>query len=102
MTYISTPIHIISFLNAKRLVSKGYLAFLEHLRDDTSQVPSIESVSIVREFLDVFHADLPSMPPDRDIHFCIDLDPGTRLMSIPPYRMAPAELRELKAQLQEL
>ena len=42
------------------------------------------------------------MPPDRDIDFCIDLEPGTRPISIPPYRMAPVELKELKAQLQEL
>ena len=47
-------------------------------------------------------ADLPRVPPDRDIDFCIDLEPGTLPISIPPYRMAPAELTELKAQLQEL
>ncbi|WMV58561.1 hypothetical protein MTR67_051946 [Solanum verrucosum] len=35
---------------------------------------------------------------DRDIDFCIDLEPGTHPISIPPYRMAPAELREFKAQ----
>ena len=80
--YTSTPVRIISFHRAKRMVSKGCLAFLAHLRDDTSQVPSIESVSIVREFLDVFPADLPGMPPDRDIDFCIDLEPGTRPISI--------------------
>ena len=56
--YTSTPIRIISFLHAKRTVSKGCLSFLARLRDDTTQVPSIESVSIVREFLDVFPADL--------------------------------------------
>ena len=50
----------------------------------------------------MFTADLPGMPPDRDIDFCIDLEPGTRPISIPPYIMAPTELRELKAQLQEL
>ncbi|XP_069152746.1 uncharacterized protein [Solanum lycopersicum] len=100
--YISTPVHIISFHRAKRIVSKGCLAFLAHLRDDTSQVPLIESVSIVREFLDVFPADLLGIPPDRNIDFCIDLEPNTRPISIPPYRMTPAELRELKAQLQEL
>ena len=50
----------------------------------------------------MFSVDLPGMPPDRDIDFCIDLEPGTHPISIPPYRMAPAELRELKAQLQEL
>ena len=70
---------------------------MTHLRDDTTQVPSIESVSIVREFLDVFPADLPGMPLDRDIDFCINLEPGTRPISIPPYKIAPAELREFKA-----
>ena len=97
--YTSNPVRIIFFLRAKKIVSKGCLAFLA--RDDTTQVPSIESISVVREFLDVFPADLPGLPPDRDIDFCIDLEPGTRPISIPPYRMAPAELRELKAQLQE-
>ena len=71
------------------MVSKGCLAFLAHLRDDTTQVPPIESVSIVREFLDVFPADLPCMPPDRDIDFCIDLELGTRPISIPLIEWLP-------------
>ena len=50
---------------------------------------------MVQEFLDVF-------PPDRDINFAIDLEPGTKPISIPPYRMALAELKELKDQLQDL
>ncbi|WMV25561.1 hypothetical protein MTR67_018946 [Solanum verrucosum] len=54
------------------------------------------------EFREVFPNDLPDMPPDRDIDFCIDLEPGTRPISIPAYRMAPVELRELKAQIKEL
>ena len=66
------------------MVSKGCLSFLAHLKDDITQVPSIESVSIVCEFLDVFPTDLPGMPPDRDIDFCIDLESGTRPISIPP------------------
>ena len=81
--YISTPVCIISFIRAKRMVSKGCLTFLAHRRDDTSKVPSIESVLIVREFLDVFPADLPGMPPDRDIDFCIDLQPSTRPFPFP-------------------
>ena len=56
--YTSNPVRIISFLRAKKMVSKGFLAFLAHRRDDTTKVPSIESVSIVHEFLDVFPADL--------------------------------------------
>ncbi|XP_069147009.1 uncharacterized protein [Solanum lycopersicum] len=42
------------------------------------------------------------VPPDRDIDFSIDLEPGTKPISIPPYRMASAELKELKDQLQDL
>ena len=83
--YTFNLVRIISFLRAKKMVSKGCLAFLAHLKDDTTQVPSIESVSVVCEFLDVFPADLPGMPPDRDIDFCIDLEPGTLPISIPPY-----------------
>ncbi|XP_069143511.1 uncharacterized protein [Solanum lycopersicum] len=84
------------------MVSKNCVAFLAYLRDDTSKVLSIEFVSIVHEFLDVFPVDLPGMTPDRDIDFYIDLESGTRPISIPLYRMAPTELSELKAQLPEL
>ncbi|KAB2597279.1 S ribonuclease [Pyrus ussuriensis x Pyrus communis] len=38
----------------------------------------------------------------RDLEFTIELLPGTNPISLTPYRMAPAELRELKVQLQEL
>ena len=54
----------------------------------------------MRDFLDVFPNDLPSSPPEREIDFPIDLVPGT--VFLPPYSMAPAELKELKTQLQEL
>ncbi|WMV09503.1 hypothetical protein MTR67_002888 [Solanum verrucosum] len=37
----------------------------------------------------MFPTDLPRMPPDRDLDFYIDLEPGTRPISIPPYRMVP-------------
>ncbi len=42
------------------------------------------------------------MPPDREIQFMIDVVPKTVPISKAPYRMAPAVLRELKAQLQYL
>ena len=42
------------------------------------------------------------MPPTREIDFTIELLPGTTPISIAPYRMAPAELGELKTQLQDL
>ncbi|XP_060170340.1 uncharacterized protein LOC132601256 [Lycium barbarum] len=51
---------------------------------------------------EVFLEDLPGIPPDREIDFAIDLLPGTKPISIPSYRMDPAELRELKDQLKDL
>ncbi|WMV58018.1 hypothetical protein MTR67_051403 [Solanum verrucosum] len=71
-------------------------------KDVEVETPSIESILVVSEFRYVFPNDLPGMPLDRDIYFDIDLEPGTRPISIRPYRMTPAELRELKSQIQKL
>ena len=54
------------------------------------------------EFLDVFPEELLGLPPHREIKLCIDVVPDIAPLSMPPYRMAPAELKELKEQLQEL
>ena len=64
--------------------------------------PSVDSVPVVREYADVFPTDLRGLPPERDIDFAIDLEPDTRPISIPPYRMAPSKLRELSVQLKDL
>ena len=57
---------------------------------------------VVEEFPDVFPKELPGLPLDREIEFCINLIPGAQPDSIQPYRMAPAELAELRKQLDEL
>ncbi|KAK9095945.1 hypothetical protein Sjap_021442 [Stephania japonica] len=62
----------------------------------------LEDVPIVCDFPDVFPAELPGLPPPREIDFIVDLVPGTKPISIPPYRMAPKELDELRGQLDEL
>ncbi len=62
----------------------------------------MEQVPIVCEYPDVFPDELPGMPPDRDIEFIIELIPGTGSIAQRPYRMNPAELVELKKQLDDL
>jgi hypothetical protein len=62
----------------------------------------VEKIPVVCDYPDVFPNELPGMPPDRDIEFAIELQPGTAPISKRPYRMPPAELAELKKQLQEL
>ena len=57
---------------------------------------------VVDEFLDIFSKDLPGLPPDREIKFCIDLVPRAQSICMTPYRMTPAELIELQRQLDEL
>ncbi|XP_075096333.1 uncharacterized protein LOC142174439 [Nicotiana tabacum] len=92
----------ISYLKARKMISKGYIYHLVRVKDADAQIPTLQSVQIVNEFPEVFPEDLPGVPPDREIDFGIDLLPGTKPISILPYRIAPAELKKLKVQLKNL
>ena len=92
----------ISCLKARKMIAKGCIYHLVRVRDENSEPPSIESVLVVNEFLDVFPEDLSGIPPEREIEFGIDLLPDTQPIYIPLYRMAPTELKELKEQLKDL
>jgi hypothetical protein len=59
-------------------------------------------VPVVNEFPDVFHDDLPGMPPDRDIEFVIELKSGTASIYKTPFRMTTPELAKLKEHFKEL
>jgi hypothetical protein len=63
---------------------------------------SLEEIPVVCDYPDVFPDDLPGMPPDRDIEFVIELQPGTAPISKRAYGMPSKVLAELKTQLQEL
>ncbi|XP_058211484.1 uncharacterized protein LOC131323652 [Rhododendron vialii] len=77
----------------------GWLASLK-LEETDRMEPGLPH--IVCEYEDVFPDELPGLPPRRDLDFTIELQPGTAPISMAPYRKAPAELRELKTQLQDL
>lgn len=62
----------------------------------------INEFSMVCHFLEVFLDDINDLPPEREVDFNIDLIPGTGPVSMAPYRMSPAELAELKKQLEDL
>ena len=64
--------------------------------DTTVEGPNLNEVSVVQDFPDVFPEELPRLPPTRELDFDIDLALGTTPISIPPYQMALAELKELK------
>ncbi|GKC99775.1 putative reverse transcriptase domain-containing protein, partial [Tanacetum coccineum] len=69
---------------------------------DKSEGKRLEDVLIIQEFLEVFPDDLPRLPPARKVEFQINLVPGAAPVAQTPYRLAPAEMQELSAQLQEL
>ena len=58
------PTCVISALKAKRLLHKGCEAYLAHVVDKSTSKVTLKSVSIVREFSDVFSKDLPRLPLD--------------------------------------
>ncbi|XP_060959262.1 uncharacterized protein LOC133030512 [Cannabis sativa] len=91
----------ISALKAKDLLRSECVGFLAVVVDFSKPVLlGPEEVKVVKEFLDVFPEELPGLPPQRDINFIIDLILGAEPISKAPYQMAPAELKELKIQLQ--
>lgn len=63
---------------------------------------SLETTLVVQDYLEVFLEELPSMPPDRNIEFVINLKPGTVPIAKRPYRMVVDELEELKTQIEDL
>ncbi|XP_062075627.1 uncharacterized protein LOC133779722 [Humulus lupulus] len=94
-----TPILKACFGGKRNLECYGSLFAI---KDESRPLDKFPWISVVSGFPDVFPEDLQGLPPDREIEFCIDLIPGAQPVSTTPYRMAPAELAELKKQLGEL
>ena len=94
--------NLINAMIASKMLRKGCQGYLEFVVDRRQEGTRLKDIPIVKEFPAVFLDDISGLPLDREVEFTIDLILGTDPISIPPYRMAPAELREIKAQLEEL
>ncbi|GJR84900.1 putative reverse transcriptase domain-containing protein [Tanacetum coccineum] len=101
-----SKLNIISCTKTQKYIEKGCQVYLAQVTskkaEDKSEEKRLEDVPIVREFPEVFPEDLPGLPPARQVEFQIDLVPGAAPVARAPYRLAPAEMQELSAQLQEL
>nr|KYP76963.1 Retrotransposable element Tf2 [Cajanus cajan] len=93
---------LISASQAESLLRDGAecCLLLAALSVETERV--ISEIDVVRDFAEVFPDEVPRLPPIREMKFSIDLVPGAGPVSVAPYRMAPAELAELKRQLEDL
>ncbi|TYK22664.1 ty3-gypsy retrotransposon protein [Cucumis melo var. makuwa] len=87
---------VILDMKASKLLSQGTWGILASVVDTREPQVSLSFKPVVREYPDVFTDELLGLSPPREIDFAIELKPGTAPISRAPYRMAPAELKELK------
>ena len=103
---LTSYISLMSCLQTQHILRRGGEAFLAYVRVTGQEVKleeeKVEGIRAVRDFSDVFSEDFPRLPPEWKIEFTIDLVPDTESIFKAPYRMALAEIKKLKEQLQDL
>ncbi|GJS68678.1 reverse transcriptase domain-containing protein [Tanacetum coccineum] len=98
-------LEVISSIRTQKYIDQGCQVFLiQMMKEEKTEIPErrIEDVPVVRDFPEVFPEDLPGLPPTRQVEFHIELIPGAAPVARAPYRLAPAEMKELAEQLKEL
>ena len=94
--------NVVSAMQMRRFIRKEYEAFLALILDSKRGQVDMKKILIVREFPDVFPKELSGIPLKREVDLSREIMPETTIVSKAHYRMAPAKLKELKVQLQEL
>ncbi|GJY22329.1 reverse transcriptase domain-containing protein [Tanacetum coccineum] len=98
-------LEVISSIRTQKYIDQGCQVFLiQMMKEEKTEISErqIEDVHVVRDFPEVFPEDLPGLPPTRQVEFHIELIPGAAPVARAPYRLAPAEMKELAEQLKEL
>ena len=93
-------------MQLKKGVKHGEQTFLVAVcaeeRKVEAAVPSTLA-PLLEEFRGVMPPELPKrLPPRREVDHKIELTPGAKPLAMVPYRMGPAELKELRRQLDEM
>ena len=58
---------------------------------------------LIKEHQDIFPEELPKgVPPEREVHHKIEIDPGSKRPYRPPYRLGLPEQDELEEQIKDL
>ncbi|GJS77350.1 putative reverse transcriptase domain-containing protein [Tanacetum coccineum] len=100
-----SKLEVISSIRTQKYIDQGCQVFLiQMMMEEKTKIPErrIKDVPVVRDFPEVFPEDLPGLPPTRQVEFHIELIPGAAPVARAPYRLAPAEMKELAEQLKEL
>lgn len=88
---------IVFYIKAVKLSSERCQAYMASLVDSTKETEETASIPVVSEFYNVFPPKVLAVPPPREVEFTIDVVTRFEPISRAPYRMAPIELKELKA-----
>ncbi|XP_043700016.1 uncharacterized protein LOC122650686 [Telopea speciosissima] len=91
----------ISALQPWKLLDDGCHGYLATVIDTEAKTKPLVELEVVTEVPNMFPDDLTQLPPDWETEFGIDLIPRAALVSKPPHKMAPMELKELQIQLQD-
>lgn len=86
-------VNIISAFKARKLISKGHIAYLAHVMDTQAIRKEPESVEVVCEYLDVSPKEISGLPPMREIDFTIKVVLGKRQFLNPLIAWHQASLR---------
>ncbi|GJV68804.1 putative reverse transcriptase domain-containing protein [Tanacetum coccineum] len=98
-------LEVISSIRTQKYINQGCQVFLiQMMKEEKTEIPErrIKDVPILRDFLEVFPEDFPGLPQTRQVEFHIELIPRVAPLAHTPYRLAPAEMKELAEQLKEL
>ncbi|XP_057418500.1 uncharacterized protein LOC130712696 [Lotus japonicus] len=85
---------VTDYLNSY-ILRKGSPAIVNSIVAEAKNDGDVRNILIVQDYVDVFPEDVPGLPPVKETEFIIDVMPDTGLISMTPYRMAPAEMAEL-------
>ena len=88
---------MISVMKVEKLIRDGCEAYLAFITIDEGSNRELSEVLVVQNFQEVFLDELPGSPPRRGVEFTIELLPGTQPISMALCRIAPNEVKELKA-----
>ncbi|KAJ9535628.1 LOW QUALITY PROTEIN: hypothetical protein OSB04_un001229 [Centaurea solstitialis] len=93
---------IVSCMKAHSYLRKRYIAFLVQVVGKKPEAKKFEDIPY-ETILKCFPDEATRITsPARQVEFRIDLIPGAAPVAKAPYRLAPAEMRELSNQIQEL
>ena len=62
---------------AQRYLQKKYFAYLAYVINKDILEARLETIHVVKEFLDIFPEELTSLPSDMELEFTIDLIPSS-------------------------